>query len=157
MGAAAALSGNDTLSLTSGLQGTNVFTDQADGDVGVLTFPNGLVELKKGKNDNSIFALNNQGRMAELVLRVIRGSDDDKWLLSELTAYLNNPVGYILLFGSFVKQIGDGLGDISRDTYSLSGGLVAKGVEAKENADGDTNQSVAEYHLKFAHAVRVIQ
>lgn len=156
MGASVAMSGNDTLSLTAS-SGTNVFTDYADGDVGVLTFPNGLVDVKKGKNDNTIFALNNQGKLAEHVVRLIRGSDDDKWMLALLTGMQTNFPGFVLLAGQFIKQIGDGTGVVQRDTYGLSGGIFVKLVEAKENADGETGQAVAEYHLKWAHAARIIQ
>lgn len=146
-----AMSGNDTVQINE-----RVLSDYADGDIATLTFPNGLVEVKTGKNGNSIFAFNNQGRQAEMMVRLIRGSADDKFLQSLLTQMENNFSGFVLLAGSFVKVVGDGAGNNTNDTYVGSGGVFVKRVEAKSNSDGDTGQSVAEYHLKWANAVRVI-
>jgi hypothetical protein len=146
-----AISGNDTVKINGRL-----LTDFADGDVGALTFPNEVMGVKTGKNGNSMFALNNTGRQADEVLRLIRGSPDDKFLQSILTQMLNNPTGFVLLTGELIKVIGDGAGNIINDTYILSSGVISKQVEAKSNAEGDTTQSVAEYHLKFANAPRVI-
>lgn len=146
-----AMSGNDTLIINN-----RVFTDLPDGDVGVLTFPQGLVECKTGKNGNSTFALNNLGRQADHVIKLIRASDDDKFLLSLLTGMQNNFPAFVLLQGSFTKNVGKGDGVVSADTYSLGSGAFVKLIEAKENSDGDTAQAIAEYHLKWAKAIRII-
>lgn len=145
------MSGNDTIQIND-----RVIVDLADGDVGTLTFPNGLAEVKTGKNGNALFAFNNQGRQAEQMLKVIRGSDDDKFLQSLLSTMENNFAGFTLLTGKFIKTVGDGVGNITNDTYVQSGGIFVKRVEAKSNADGDTQQSLSEYHLKWANVVRVI-
>lgn len=145
------MSGDDTIKINN-----RSLVDLADGDVGALTFPEGLVDVKTGKNGNSLFSFKFQGRQAEETIRVIRGSDDDKFLQSLLTQMENNFVGFILLTGQFIKVIGDGQGNITNDTYVQQSGVFVKRVEAKSNADGDTAQSVAEYHLKWANAARVI-
>jgi hypothetical protein len=67
--ATVALSGSDTIIIN-----TRIMSDLADGDVAVLEFPNNMAEVKTGKNGNSIYALNESGKNAELTLRVIRGS-----------------------------------------------------------------------------------
>lgn len=146
-----AMSGNDTLIIDQ-----RVFTDFPNGDVGALTFPQGLVECKTGKNGNSTFALNNMGKQADHVIKLIRGSDDDKFMLSRLTGMQKNFPSFVLLQGSFTKNIGDGKGGVAADTYSLGSGAFVKLIEAKENADGDTEQNIAEYHLKWAKAIRII-
>lgn len=146
-----ALSGNDTVMLNN-----RILNDLADGDVGVLTFPNDIANLKTGKNGNSIYSLNQTGKQAELKIRVVRGSADDKYLNNLITQQQANFAGTVLIFGEFVKQIGDGQGNISLDTYIMSGGILTKIPEAKSNVEGDTNQSVIEYTVKFSNAPRVI-
>jgi hypothetical protein len=146
-----ALSGNDTAMLNG-----RVIADHADADFVALTFPNDIAQVKTGKNGNSIYALNETGRQCELVLRVVRGSADDKFLNNLLVQQQANFAGTVLMFGEFIKLVGDGAGNIARDTYILGGGIFTKRTEAKSNAEGDTEQSVAIYRMKFSNAPRVI-
>lgn len=147
----ASLSGNDTITING-----RVFADFADGDVGALTFPNELAVLKTGKNGNTVYALNETGRQADLTLRVIRGSSDDRFLNGLLAQQKANFAGFVLMNGEFIKKIGDGKGNIASDTYITSGGIFSKQVEAKSNVEGDTEQSLSIYNLKFSNAPRVI-
>lgn len=146
-----ALSGSDTVKIN----GRNL-VDLADGDAAALTYPNNIAEVKTGKNGNAIYGLNETGRQAEFVLRIIRGSADDKFMNNLMANQLNNFAGTILMVGEFVKKIGSGAGAIAGDTYITSGGVFSKLVEAKTNVDGDSEQSVAIYHIKFSKAVRII-
>lgn len=150
--ASVAVSSNDTIKINN-----KILADFADGDIGVLTFPNELASIKTGKNGNSIYAINETGRQSELVLRLIRGSADDKYLASQLSSQKNNFAGFILLTGEFIKRVGDGTGNIVSDTYILSGGIFTKEVEAKSNVEGDTAQSVSVYTIKFSNAPRAIE
>ncbi len=68
----------------------------------------------------------------------------------------NNFAGWPLAIGEFVKKLGDGLGNITSDTYVLSGGVFTKQVEAKMNVEGDTEQSVSIYTMKFSNSPRAI-
>ncbi len=146
-----AMSGSDTIKING-----RIISDLADGDVGALTFPNDIATVKTGKAGNSIYGLNESGKQADLVLRVIRGSDDDKFLNNLIANQQNDFAGFVLMIGEFTKRIGDGLGVVTGDTYITSGGVFSKQVEAKSNVEGDSAQSVAEYHLKFANAPRII-
>lgn len=146
-----ALSGNDTVIINN-----RPLADFADGDIATLSFPNDIMNVKTGKNGNSIYGLNESGRQADFKLRVIRGSSDDKFLNGLLAQQQNNPAGFPLMIGQFIKKIGDGRGNITNDTYITSGGVFSKQVEAKSNTDGDTAQSVAEYTMKFSNAPRAI-
>ena len=146
-----ALSGSDTISLNN-----RVLTDFADGNVVELTFPNDIMTVKTGKNGNSIYGLNEMGKQADLKLRLIRGSADDKFMNGLLAQQQNNPAGFPLMIGEFVKKIGDGQGNITSDTYITSGGVFTKQTEAKSNVEGDSEQSVAIYSLKFSNAPRVL-
>lgn len=146
--AAVAMSGNDTVII-----GTNnpPLAGLADGNVAELTFPNEIANVKTGKNGNSIFGLNETGRQCELKVRVIRGSADDQALQVLLSLQQNNFAGFPLINASLTKVIGDGTGKIISDTYNLSGGVFTKQVEAKSNVEGDTEQSVAIYMMKFSN------
>jgi hypothetical protein len=145
------LSGADTITINNYL-----LSALADGDVVDLRFPNDIAAVKTGKNGNSIYAFNEMGKQCEVVMRVMRGSADDKFLLGLLSAQQNNFSGTVLMIGTFIKQIGDGLGNITSDTYIMSGGVFTKIPEAKSNVEGNTDQSIVIYTMKFSNAPRVI-
>lgn len=145
------LTGSDTIQING-----RVFADVADGDCAVLEFPNDMAVLKPGKNGNVLYALDESGRQANFTLRLIRGSEDDKFLNSLLVQQMANFAGFVLMDGEFVKRIGDGVGNIQADTYIVSGGIFQKQVEAKSNQEGDTDQSVSIYQMIFANAPRVL-
>ena len=145
------LTGNDTLKLRD-----RVFADFADGDYAALTFPNDIAALKTGKDGNTVYAGNETGRQCELVLRVLRGSADDKFLQNLLNIQLQNLSSFIALNGEFVKRVGDGQGNITTDTYLVTGGVFTKNVEVKSNAEGDTDQSVAVYTIHFGNNSRTL-
>lgn len=146
-----AMSGSDVVIINN-----RIFNDQGDGDFGVISFPNELMNVKTGKNGNSIYSFNESGKQSDFVIRLIRGSADDKFLNSILANMKSSPAGFILMTGEFIKKMGDGRGNITNDTYIMSGGVFTKEVEAKGNAEGDSEQSIAVHTLKFANAPRTI-
>lgn len=146
------ITGDDTLTLAD-----RVFTDFADADNSTITFANNVMEVKTGKNNNTIYARNATGDNADMVLRLIRGSSDDRFLQSKLATMLGDVASTQLFNGEFVKRLGDGQGAVVRDVYNLAGGVISKKVEGKFNSDGDIEQGVAVYNLKFANAVRSAQ
>ena len=145
------ITGKDTLTLSD-----RIFNDLADGDVSTITFPNDLVSLKTGKDGNTLYALNETGKNAEMVIRVVRGSSDDKFLNSLLASMKRDIPSFEVMTGTFVKRLGDGTGVVISDTYNLEGGIFKKEVEAKDNAEGDTEQAVAVYNLTFAKGNRAL-
>lgn len=146
-----ALSGNDAVTINNRL-----LVNLADGNCVELTYPNDIANVKIGKNGNAIYGLNENGKQAEVKLRLIRGSDDDKFLIGLLSQQQANFAGTVLLTGSFVKNMGNGKGVLNSDTYIMSGGVFMKQIEAKSNQDGETEQSVSMYTIRFSQAVRVI-
>ena len=148
---AVALSGNDATTIND----RNI-TDLADGDCVTLDFPNDIAVLKTGKNGNSIYSLNETGKRAEVKIKVLRGSSDDKFFNNLVALQQNNFAGFILLNGEFKKRIGNGQGVILSDTYIMSGGIFTKLTPAKNNVEGDTEQSTVTYTIQFANAPRVI-
>ena len=150
------LTGSDSISIGAFGAQLRIMSDMADGDVGMLDFPNNIVEGKVGKNGNTIFALNTTGKQATLSLRVILGSADDKFLNAEMNRYLLDPPSYTLLAGEIVKRVGDGQGNVSNLVYPMSGGIIQKIPTVKDNVEGDTEQAVAVYTLFFANNERAI-
>lgn len=145
------VTGNDTLTLFD-----RTFVDFADGDNTTVAFPNELVTVKTGKNGNTIYAKNETGNNADVMLRVIRGSADDRFLQGKLTEQQNDFPAFVLGQGEFVKRTGDGEGNVANDIYNLQGGVFVRKVDGKENVEGDTEQSVSIYMMKFALATRSI-
>lgn len=145
------LTGKDTIKING-----RILNDLADGDCAVLTFPNDLTAIKTGKGGNSVYAFNYSGNQAEVSLRVLRGSSDDKFLNNLLALLKNDPAAFSLMQGEFTKNIGDGAGAINNDTYIMSGGIFKKQPEVKENAEGDTEQAIAIYNMIFSNAPRTI-
>lgn len=148
---AVALSGSDTININN-----TVLTDLADGNCVELTYPNDIANVKTGKNGNSIYGLNESGKQCEVKIRLLRGSSDDKYLNNLLVQQNANFAGTVLVIGQFIKKIGDGQGNITSDTYILSGGVFTKQVEGKTNVEGEVEQSIAIYTIKFSNAPRAL-
>jgi hypothetical protein len=148
---AVSLTGSDTLTINNYL-----FVGLADGNCVELTFPNDVAQVKTGKNGNVIFGLNESGRQGESTVRVLRGSDDDKFLNNLLAQQLANFAGTVLNIGQYIKKVGNGLGAIASDTYIVSSGVIQKQPEAKTNVEGETEQSVTIWKLRWGNVVRVI-
>lgn len=145
------LTGADTLVVAG-----RVLTDFGDADNALLAFPNEKAAVKAGKNGNAIFAQNVQGQVGDLTLRLIRASEDDKFLQYLQSLQDFDFSAFVLLSGQFVKRVGDGQGNVNQDTYIGSGGVFVKNVEGKTNVEGDTEQSLAIYTIRFALVYRVI-
>lgn len=129
--------------------------DFANNDIGTLDLPNNLFEMATGKNSNTIFALDESGNNATLTVRLLMSSADDK----RLNGMIPKSDGFaqtILATGSVVKQIGDGQGNVSYNTYVLAGGMVQKKPSIKSNVNADDSQAVIEYVIQFAEANRAI-
>ena len=112
-----------------------------------------ILSAPKQAKTNTIFAKDETGSNATVILRIIRGSSDDRFLAGKLSAMQRDFVGQALATGEFVKRLGDGQGNIIRNVYTLLGGTFKKNVDGKENVSGDTEQAVSVYTLAFAQAV----
>ena len=146
-----ALTGADVIQING-----RILTDLADGDTGVIEFPNDVGNVKTGKNGNSIFAFNATGRNANLTLRVMLGSADDKYLNSLLQSWIKDSAAFTTMNGQFVKKVGDGVGNVNTVTYDMTGGIFRRPIAVKENMEGDTEQAVAVYQFAFADGKRSI-
>lgn len=143
------LTGNDTTII-----GGRIFTDFADGDAIKLTFPDNVAEITIGKNGNTIYAFNAKGLKCEAELRLLRGSQDDKYLNNLQKSYLNDPPTFSPPSGEFIKRIGDGKGNVTNDAYIFAGGMPTKLPEARENVGGETEQAVTIWKIVFPNTNR---
>ncbi len=129
--------------------------DFADGTIGTLDVPNDLFAMSTGKNGNTIFALDEKGNNATLTLRILMSSGDDKrfnGMIPESKGFAST----VLANGSVVKQVGDGKGNLSYNTYLLRGGMISKKPNMSIDVAGSTDQAVVEYVFQFASADRSI-
>lgn len=147
-----AVTGQDTLTLFD----RNI-VDLADGDATTVIFNEDSSTMSIGKNGNALFSKNEAGKSAEVTVRVVKGSADDKFLLQKQTERDTNFVTQELAGGQFVKLVGDGEGGFIRDVYTMRGGIFMRRIDARENVAGDTEQAVSVYRLKFASVKRSIQ
>lgn len=146
------LTGQDTVQIDGRI--LQSLADQAAFDI---TFPDDLAAIKVGKNSNTIYAMNNQGLKAEVSLRVLLGTSDDKYLNSRMLQWILDPSSFELLTGMFVKRVGDGAGNLDSKIYQCSGGVFKRQIEAKTSSEGDTDQSVAVYSMIFGNCQVSIQ
>jgi hypothetical protein len=146
------LTGADTIQVDG-----RILNDLADGDCVALTFPEDLAKVKASKNGNTIYAFNSMGRVTECTIRVLVGSDDDKYLNSRLQTQQQDFSTFILATGSFAKRVGDGAGNIAAAVYQMTGGIFTRQVESKTSTEGDTDQSVAVYKITYGNGQKAIQ
>lgn len=144
MNNAVSLTGEDTIQIDS-----RILNDLADGDCVKIIFPNDKAVLKVGKNGNTIYAQNAEGERADIEIRLLAGSADDRVLSSRLAEQNNDFSSFILVTATFVKRVSDGAGNVASIVYPFFGGIFKKNVETKTASEGDTEQSVAIYTLSM--------
>jgi hypothetical protein len=153
------LIGSDTITFTGvGAAGpaARTLVDLPHGEVGSVKFATDIATVRTGKNGNAIIAKNESGNQATVEIKVLRGSDDDKWLNYQLTNYKADPTKYVMLIATFVKKIGDGAGLEMDDTYTLSGGVPTKQSEVVSNVEGDVEQAISLFTFMFANCLRTM-
>ena len=143
--------GKDTVKINGRL-----FNDLADSPSS-LTFPNELVSVKIGKNGNSIYAFNESGRQCDMLLKLIRGSDDDRYLNTQLVLMKADFTSFAMLTGEVSRRTtektsDDAVGITREDIYILSGGVFFKEVEIGATDD----VAVANWRIRFTSAPRAI-
>lgn len=128
--------------------------DTANGDIVTVDFPNDLVTLTTGKNQNTIYAKNEAGSQVDVTCRIMRGSGTDKFLNGLMAQQERDTVAFPLMNGAFVKRLGNGSGAVTFDTHTFNGMIFTKKSGVKANTDGDADQGVVTYTMKAALATR---
>ena len=155
MGQQISLTGDDTIILSAGASQLLV-TDFAVGVVAEITFPENLVKVTRGKNGNTVYALNNQGFQSELKLKTLLSKTTDTFLNAQMALMQQAFSAFVLMGGVFIKNVGDGQGNITPVTYIMSGGVPMKNPMAQSVAEGVPEQSLVEWDLIFANNSRTI-
>ena len=145
------ITGQDTLTI----DGVPI-NDWFDANCGEYTYSGEIAKMKKGKNGNTIVAMDETGNVMDIKIRLLASSTDDARFQEKLTGFVQNPTGFVGMSGTLVKRYGDGTGNAKKITYVLSFGIFSKNIDATTNSEGDANQGVAIYVLKFGTANRVI-
>lgn len=127
--------------------GDRLLTNFADGDVATITYPNELHGMKIGKEGNAIAAHNEMGRIANLKLRLIKGSPDDKYLNSIVVAWKNHSDDFTPQSAEFTKVVKVDNG-VCNDITSLSFIIPTKVPDVMENVEGNTEQAVSIYDFR---------
>lgn len=130
-------------------------TALANGDCAIITYPNDKMGMVTGKGGNTVGAHNEMGREADLVLRVVRGSPDDKRLNSRIIEWESRSENFKPITATFTKVIVVD-GGIANEVTTLKFGLPTKGVETRENVEGDTEQVIAIYNIRFGDSKRAL-
>lgn len=147
-----ALTGQDVIQING-----RIITALADADSFMLTFPNPMVKVKPAKTGNVIYGLDQTGLMGDLNLRLLIGSDDDKYLNSLMQTLISDISTFVLMTANIIKRVGDGQGNTSSVIYQCTGGVFKEQVSVKTSAEGDVEQSVSMYPMIYGNVVKTIQ
>lgn len=148
--ASVSLTGADVLKLDDRL-----LSNFADGTVANIEFPNNVVEAKKGKDGSALYAFNTTGFTANVTLRIVLGSPDDKYVNSRFQEYRLDPAAFLLIGGVFTKRSGDGAGNIVNTIYRMGGGVIQSLPNTQSNVEGETEQAVAIWNIVFTNSNRI--
>ena len=139
--------GNDLIEFSG-----RTLADFANGDVVTVTYPNEASGTAVGKDGNVIVVGNEQGRIANVTIRVVRGSADDKFLNSFVKLWYNDRMSFVPASMTLTKMISVD-GSVTNDITSLKFGVPSKAApDAKVNVEGDVEQAVAVYNFTFVSA-----
>lgn len=144
---------NDTIVCTD-YRGKWVLNDFAAGAVADLTAPNEISSTTTGYNGNSLGAHNEPGRQRECSLRIVKGSDDDKRLNQNYNLWKNRSSLFRPLKMSFTKNVAHEDGSLTKDTVDCFFGLPAGQPAQTVNTEGDTEQVISVYMLRFGNSER---
>ena len=101
-----------------------------------------IVNIKRGKDGNTLYAKNEEGNRANMTVRLALGCSDDKNLDAILASWIASSSDFTLMTGAFYKRTGDGQGGIQTLVYQLTGGVPKAFPEVLTSAEGNVDQSV---------------
>ena len=154
------VTGNDIVQIGLSASGLTTITSFADGDYARVTFPNDIMNFTIGKNRNMIAAYNAMGTLAEMELRLLRGSKEDKFLQDRFPNFATERLNFNFIFAKIIKDLGvsnEG-SEVARieETYTLNNGIISKAPEIVSNVSGSTDQGVVVWQIRFAEFTRTV-
>lgn len=155
------VTGNDIVQLGSSATGLTTITSFADGDYARVTFPNDIMNFTIGKNRNMLAAYNAMGTLAELELRLLRGSQEDKFLQDQFPTFASDELKFSFIYAKIIKKLGTNIGGTSGvvgidEIYTLNSGIISKAPEIVSNVSGSTDQGVVVWQIRFAEFTRTV-
>lgn len=155
------VTGNDIVQIGLSASGLRTITSFADGDYARVTFPNDIMNFTIGKNRNMLAAYNAMGTLAELELRLLRGSKEDKFLQDQFPTFASETLNFNFLFAKVIKDLGTSIGGSAgvvriEETYTLNNGIISKAPEIVSNVSGSTDQGVVVWQVRFAEFTRTV-
>lgn len=129
--------------------------DFANGDVVTITYPNDLVTRTTGKNGNTIFAYNEAGNNADVMMKLMRGGKGDKSINGFLSQMVRNFGDYVPANAAFTKRLQED-GKTIFDNTTLGALMFKKKPDVKGNVDGDGEQGTITYEFYAASGDRGI-
>lgn len=124
-------------------------TDLADGDVVTIVADNNIATSVVGKGSNVIVAKDEQGKKCTITLRLLKGSEDDRFIQNYYKTYEIDSALFLMGNGSFAKRLGDGKGNVTFDTKYLSAVHFTRApYDATWNVNGATDQAVTVYTMQ---------
>lgn len=150
-----AYTSKDTICLED-YNGKWVLNDFADGAVAELSADNELSALTTGYNGNTLASHNEPGRQRTFSLRLVKGSYDDKRLNTNYNLWKDRSDSFVPLRGFFTKLIKNGTGANTVDTVECYAGFPAGQPTQSSVMDGNTEQVVSIYTIRFGNSKRVM-
>ena len=155
------VTGNDIVQIGSSASGLRTITSFADGDYARVTFPNDIMNFTIGKNRNMLAAYNAMGTLAELELRLLRGSKEDKFLQDQFPTFASDALQFNFIFAKVIKNLGTNIGGNAgvvgiEEIYTLNNGIISKAPEIVSNVSGSTDQGVVVWQVRFAEFTRTV-
>lgn len=135
-------------------QGEWILSDFANQTVATLAAPNELSQTSTGYNGNSLGAHNEPGRQRECTLRLVKASGDDKRLNKNYNLWKNRDLRFKPLKMSFTKNVAHSDGSVTADTVECFFGLPAGQPEQTNDVEGNTDQVVSVYMIRFGNSER---
>lgn len=135
-------------------QGEWILSDFATGNVAELTAPNDMSTTSTGYNGNALGAHNEPGRQRECTLRIVKAGSDDKRLNKNYNMWKNRDLRFKPLKMSFTKNVAHSDGTITKDTVECYFGLPSGQPTQAMNTEGDIEQVVSQYMIRFADSER---
>lgn len=150
------VTGNDIIELGEQSGRLTPITSFADGDYARISFPNDIMNFTIGKNRNMIASYNAMGNLAELELRLLRGSREDQFLNNHYPTFASDTLNFKFIFAKITKKLTIDTGDEIDETYTLDNGVISKAPEFISNVSGSTDQGVVVWQIKFASFERSV-
>lgn len=154
------VTGNDIVQIGLSASGLTTITSFADGDYARVTFPNDIMNFTIGKNRNMLAAYNAMGTLAELELRLLRGSKEDKFLQDQFPTFASDALQFNFIFAKVIKNLGvsneGATASTIEEIYTLNNGIISKAPEIVSNVSGSTDQGVVVWQVRFAEFTRTV-